>query len=173
MKANSYRIVPIGERHIRSFHRAVDRVARERKYLLFLKAPPLGETRKFLLGSIRRRNPAFVALSDGEVVGWCDVLRGARATTRHTGVLGIGLVPEFRGHGLGALLMKKAIAAAWKRRITRIELSVREDNRRAIALYRRLGFEADGLRRNAVRVDGKYYNVRTMALLKDYRSSRA
>jgi RimJ/RimL family protein N-acetyltransferase len=47
------------------------------------------------------------------------------------------------------------------------------ENLRAIALYKRLGFEADGLRRNAVRVDGKYYNVRTMALLKDYRSSRA
>jgi RimJ/RimL family protein N-acetyltransferase len=166
MKANSYRIIPIAERHIRSFQRGVDRVAREKKYLLFLKAPPLKDTRKFVQANIRQRNPAFVAVCDDEVVGWCDILRGTRATTRHTGMLGVGLVPEVRGRGIGALLMKKAIAAAWKRQFTRIELSVRTDNLRALALYKRLGFEADGLRRNAVRVDGKYYNVRTMALLK-------
>jgi len=82
-------------------------------------------------------------------------------------VLGVALVPEFRGKGIGARLMRKAIAAAWKRKFTRVELAVREDNRPAIALYKRLGFELEGVRRNAFRVDGKYRNLLAMALLKE------
>jgi hypothetical protein len=34
--------------HIEGFHRALDCVARERKHLAFLEAPPLDSTRKFV-----------------------------------------------------------------------------------------------------------------------------
>jgi ribosomal protein S18 acetylase RimI-like enzyme len=165
MKANSHRIVPLAERHIRGFHRALDCVAREKKYLLFLEAPPLAAVRKFVRAGMRHRDPKFVALSGSDVVGWCDIFRGDRETTRHCGRLGIALLPEFRDQGIGARLMKRAIATAWKRKFTRIELSVREDNRRAIALYKSLGFEVEGLLRKAIMIDGRYYNLLTMALL--------
>jgi uncharacterized protein (DUF433 family)/RimJ/RimL family protein N-acetyltransferase len=62
-------IVPIEERHIEGFHRALDFVARERRYLAFLEAPPLESTRAWLLDNIRRGPPQFVALSAGELVG--------------------------------------------------------------------------------------------------------
>ena len=55
-------IVPMAETHIESFHRALDTVARERKYLAFLEAPPLPRTRDFVLGMIEKRNPQFVAV---------------------------------------------------------------------------------------------------------------
>ena len=162
-----YRIVPTREIHIKSLHKALDRVAREKKYLAFLKAPPLAESRKYVRGNIKDRNPQFVALAGEEVIGWCDITRIPRDTSRHCGVLGIALVPEFRGHGIGARLMQKAIAAAWARKFTRIELTVRENNRNAIALYGRLGFKIEGVRRNAFLVDGNYENVLAMALLRD------
>jgi hypothetical protein len=39
------RIVPIAAQHVEAFHRALDLVARERKYLAFLEAPPFEATR--------------------------------------------------------------------------------------------------------------------------------
>ena len=66
-------IVPIEESHIDGFHRALDFVARERRYLAFLEAPPRESTRAFVLDHIQRGHPQFVVLSAGEVVGWCDV----------------------------------------------------------------------------------------------------
>jgi len=42
---------------------------------------------------------------------------------------------------------------------------VREDNRRAIALYRKMGFVPEGVKRHAFRVDGRYYDLLSMAVL--------
>ena len=59
-------IVPIRQDHIESFHRALDFVARERRYLSFLEAPPLESIRTFVLGNIEHRHPQLVALSASE-----------------------------------------------------------------------------------------------------------
>lgn len=158
-------IIPIAETHLECFHAALDVVARERAYLTFLQAPPLEEMRTFVRRTINAGEVQLVALDGATVVGWCDVLRVAREPLRHGGVLGIGLLPAWRGRGLGGRLMRRAITAARERGLTRIELSVRHDNERAIALYRKLGFAEEGRKRNAMRVDGVYYDQIFMALL--------
>ena len=161
-------IVPIAEHHIPGFHAAVDVVAREKQFLAFLEAPPLEQMTTFVLHNIEQGNPQFVVLSGGRVVGWCDVIRKtSRIVYSHCGTLGIGLLPGFRGRGIGRRLMQMTTDAAWQCGITRIELTVRERNANAIALYKRLGFEVEGLQRNAVRVDGQYQNIYAMALLKE------
>ena len=50
---NAVEIVPIADEHIESFHRALDFVARERRYLSFLEAPPLEAARAFVLDMIK------------------------------------------------------------------------------------------------------------------------
>jgi hypothetical protein len=67
-------IVPVAQGHIESFHQALDIVARERRYLAFLEAPPIESTRGFIFNNIEHGYPQLVALSAGEVVGWCDVI---------------------------------------------------------------------------------------------------
>ena len=105
-------IVPIEEAHIDGFHRTLDFVARERRYLSWLEAPPPERTRAFVLDHITRGHPQFVALAAGEVVGWCDVTAKDRPVHAHVGVLGMGLLPPFRGQGIGAELMRRTLAAA-------------------------------------------------------------
>ena len=95
----SVEIVPITQDHIESFHRALDFVARERRYLSFLEAPPLESVRAFVLDNIKQGYPQLVAVSAGQVVGWCDVVPKPRPIYAHVGVLGMGLLPEFRGQG--------------------------------------------------------------------------
>jgi len=161
----SVEIVPIAQDHIESFHRTLDFVARERRYLSFLEAPPLPSVRAFVLDNIKQGYPQLVAVSAGRVVGWCDVVPKPRPIYAHGGVLGMGLLPVFRGQRLGDRLIRQTLAAARAFGLNRVELSVRENNAGAIALYKRVGFEIEGLQRNATKVDGAYENVVLMAIL--------
>jgi ribosomal protein S18 acetylase RimI-like enzyme len=151
--------------HIESFHRTLDFVARERRYLSFLEAPPIELTRAFVQNNIKCRYPQYVAVTAGEVVGWCDVTPKERPIYAHGGVLGMGLLPQFRSQGIGTSLIRSVLAAARTAAMHRVELTVRETNAGAIALYRKVGFAVEGLHRDAVRIDGIYENVICMGLL--------
>ena len=156
------RVVPIAKEHIEAFHRALDLVARERKYLAFLEAPPFEQTRAFIMNNIAKDNVQLVAFSGDELVGWGDVLPKDRPVHAHVGVLGIGVLPDFRGKGVGAALIHAALEEGCKRYV-RIELTVRAENARAIALYEKFGFEREGICRDAIFVDGRYEDLIIMA----------
>jgi ribosomal protein S18 acetylase RimI-like enzyme len=158
-------IVPITQDHIDGFHRALDFVAREGRYLAFVEGPPLENTRAFVLDHIQRGLPQFVAVSAGEVVGWCDVTPKERPIYAHGGVLGIGLLPQFRGQGIGTNLIRSTLAATRTIGLHRVELTVRENNTPAIELYKKVGFVVEGFQRDAVQIDGLYENIVCMALL--------
>jgi hypothetical protein len=48
-----FRVVPIAEEHKEEFRAGLDSVARERRYLTFLEASSLQETRRFIRRNIR------------------------------------------------------------------------------------------------------------------------
>jgi len=158
-------VASLEESHFDQLLGVADRVARERRYLAILEAPPPEHAFAFYR-SVIADGQCHVALIDERVVGWCDILPSFGQARRHVGTLGIGIVPEFRGRGLGAQLLVTAIDVAWARGLTRIELSVREDNLPAKALYERLGFKLEGVLKRSMLVDSKYYDCHFMALLR-------
>jgi ribosomal protein S18 acetylase RimI-like enzyme len=158
-------IVPIAERHIAGFHAVLDRVARQRKYLALVEAPPLEAVRELVLRHIGQAAPHVVAIDGGAVVGWCDIVPDLRESSRHCGRLAMGVDPDYRGRGIGRRLLRAALAAARARGLERIELNVVDTNEIAIRLYKRFGFEEEGLLRNARKLDGQYDNKLTMGLL--------
>ena len=162
-----FNIVPITEAHIQGFWSAVDSVARERKYLAFLEAPLIHSTRDFVLNNIKGNWPQVVALSDSEIIGWCDITSLDRPIFAHTGTLGMGVLAPYRGQGVGTALISTALQKAKTKGLTRIELTVRENNTAAIALYKKFGFVVEGIHKNGVRIDGQYENHIFMALLFD------
>jgi ribosomal protein S18 acetylase RimI-like enzyme len=161
----SVEIVPITQDHIESFHRSLDFVARERRYLAFLEAPPFESTQAFVLNNIEQGYPQLVAVSAGQVVGWCDVVPNPRPIFAHVGLLGMAVLPEFRRQGLGGRLIRQTLDAARKFGLRRVELTVRESNTVAIELYRKIGFTTEGLHRDRIRLDGAYENQMFMGLL--------
>jgi len=156
-------IVPIERRHIAGFREVLDGVARERRWLAFLEAPPLPRIRSFVLNGLRNGMAQFVAVDDGRVLGWCDVNPKTHESLRHSGVLGMGVAASHRGQGLGSALLRATLEAAFARGITRVELVVRADNAAAIALYERHGFELEGRLRDYMIVDGAAYDALAMA----------
>ncbi|MEQ1523438.1 MAG: GNAT family protein [Aestuariivirga sp.] len=160
----AFEIRPITPEDIEGFHRAVDVVARERKYLAFLEAPPLADTREFVLENITKGNPLFVVIADDGVVGWCDIVRQTRPIHAHAGVLGMGLLPAHRGRGHGRRLVEASLQAAKLAGFSRVELTVHADNLRAIALYERIGFLREGIKRRATCIDGRFGDTIMMAI---------
>ncbi|MCW6506648.1 GNAT family N-acetyltransferase [Lichenifustis flavocetrariae] len=158
-------IMPIMASMIESFHRALDIVARERRYLTLTEAPPLPDTRAFVLNAMAAGDPRFVALLGDEVIGWCDVRRHFFPAHAHRGTLGIGVLPAHRGQGIGARLIRACLDETGHLGFTRIELDVHSDNLRAIALYEKMGFNREGLTRDAALIDGVYRDAIVMSLV--------
>lgn len=158
-------ILPINDRHIESFHSALDAVAKERKYLTLLQAFSLEETMAFVSGMINQGNPQYVAVIDEVVVGWCDISRSDSSVEDHIGRLGMGVMRQHRGRGLGSELLDAALSKAWEIGLSRIELSVYADNAAAIHLYKKAGFNLEGLHKRSAKIDGRFIDTCSMALL--------
>ena len=159
------RIEPIREEHIESFHRCLDAVARERKYLAFLEAPPLESTAAFIRENIARDIPQFVAMHDHEVIGFCDIRPKTLEGFKHAGILGMGVLQAYRQQGIGKKLTKRTIEMAKAQGLERVELEVYASNIPAIRLYEKLGFEVEGVKRKARKLDGATDDLVVMALL--------
>jgi RimJ/RimL family protein N-acetyltransferase len=165
--ANHVDLLPIAPEHIPGFLHALDIVARERKYLVLTEAPPIESTREFVMNNIAARNPQLVALAEGNVIGWCDVRRDHWPAHAHCGTLGMGILPAFRGKGLGQRLMQATLEAAQIEGFVRVELTVNADNIRAIALYEKCGFQREGLTRDSICIDGRFRDSLVMARIDD------
>jgi ribosomal protein S18 acetylase RimI-like enzyme len=159
-------IVPTAVKYADSFNTAVDTVARERKYIGFVEGPPLESTRAFMQRLADGAGIQMLAVTPADtVVGWCDIIRNPHEGFRHVGRLGMGLLPGYRGRGLGRQLAVHAITAARAIGLERIELEVFASNLAAISLYRKLGFVTEGIKRRARKLGGEYDDNVVMALL--------
>jgi ribosomal protein S18 acetylase RimI-like enzyme len=158
-------IRPIALADIEQFQQVTNVVMRERSYLAFIEGFPIDEAAAFVARNMRLGNPQLVADDGGRVVGWCDIRRELIPVYSHTGHLGMGLLPEYRGRGLGERLLRDSIDAARRGGFERIELSVYGRNVRAAALYRKVGFVHEGTRIRGKKLDGEYDDVHMMGLL--------
>ncbi len=85
--------------------------------------------------------------ADGGLAGVCTVRAGHLRRTRHVGRLEVFVARQDRGRGLGRALLEAAVDwAEANPGMRKLSLAVFEDNARAVALYRSLGFEVEGRR---------------------------
>jgi putative acetyltransferase len=162
----SIAILPTSESHFEGLYQALDEVAHEKRYLAFIQAPPVENAFAFFRNIVASDLCQVIAVENGTVVGWCDVLPKFGDACAHVGTLGMGLIPSARHRGIGSRLLAAAIERAWTKGFSRIELSVRADNANAKALYERFGFVVEGINRRAYCIDGEFFDVYTMALLR-------
>ncbi|WP_417068845.1 GNAT family N-acetyltransferase [Niveibacterium terrae] len=156
---SAYVVRQITEDDIVGFHAAVESVALERLYLSAFEAFPFDGTVAYVREAIEQGYPQLVAVADGRVVGWCDILPEGRPLYAHVGVMGLGVLAEYRGGGIGHALITAAIAAARTRGFERVELQARASNARALHLYEKFGFVREGLKRRAARDGDRYDDI--------------
>ncbi len=97
---------------------------------------------------IRNRDDLnLVAVLDGEVVGTLNVQRGIYKKNRHTASLGLAVKDGHRGKGIGSNMIRKAMEWSAEQNILKLNLEVFSSNTGALALYKKLGFIVEGVRK--------------------------
>lgn len=114
----------------------------------------------------------LVALHQGTVIGSIGLEQFTRVRRSHAGSFGMGVSAAWQGKGVGSKLLATAldIADNWMN-LQRVELSVYADNEAAISLYRKFGFETEGLFRDYAVRDGRF--VDTLGIARLRRTPRA
>ncbi|GED68474.1 acetyltransferase [Brevibacillus reuszeri] len=106
------------------------------------------------------RNLFLVAVVHNRIVGFsrCEGVHLKRFA--HKVEFGVCVCKEFWGYGIGKNLLKQSIEWADANGIKKMTLSVVETNEKAIELYKRLGFEIEGMLKNdRILADGNYYSA--------------
>ena len=145
----------------------VDAVSRERRYLGNTSGFSAEQTRAFIASLSDGGGIQIVVVADAKIVGWCDVTPVPFEGMRHVGRLGMGLLPSFRGQGLGRRLVREALSQVFAKTLKRVELEVFASNKIAVGLYEREGFVIEGRKRFARFLDGAEDDILIMGCLRD------
>jgi RimJ/RimL family protein N-acetyltransferase len=149
----------------------LERVAGESPFLTFgpgdLNLTVARETA--IIERLATRGTGFMleGVVDGEVVSVATVMRVARPRVRHAGELGVSVLRALWGRGVGRAMCQAAIAEARTAGMRKLNLRVREDNTRAIALYDSLGFVREGRLDRAILENDRFHAELAMGLLID------
>ena len=127
---------------------------------------PLEKETAFLKSIVESDNGImYVAEANGEIAGQLHYTGGGRNRTRHTGEFGVTVQKKYWGQGIGRALMEAMIEwATTSKYCEKIDLRVRDDNHKAIALYRKLGFKVEGLRKRDMKINGEFVDCLFMGL---------
>lgn len=119
------------------------------------------------MGTDDERQLKLVALHRDEVIGYLGLEQFLRVRRAHCGSLGMGVAISWQGKGVGSMLLAAALDVAdnWMN-LRRVELTVYADNEAAIGLYRKFGFETEGLLRDYAVRDGQWVDTLAMARLR-------
>lgn len=132
-------------------------VASERKYILIEQVTDFH--RKWFINVMRKKmGVCIVAEIEGKIVANCNLVpRGlGAAKCRHVLDLSIHVLREHRGLGIGNALVDYAIDWAQKHNYEKISLSVFSTNTPAINLYKKFGFEIEGVKKKEFKIEGEY-----------------
>lgn len=124
------------------------------------KYTPEGEAKWVESMNASENAAVLVCEVDGVIAGNCEVTRRTQLKTRHRAGIGIALLKEFWGQGIGTAMFRELIriAEGWEG-LAQLELEFVEGNARARALYEKMGFRIAGVRPDAFRMkDGSLRN---------------
>ena len=157
-------VIYAAEQYLKSFHEALDLVAREQIYIEMIEAKPFDEVATFQRKLITNNWPVYYAVENDKVVGWADITPAANPRLAHRGFLGMGLIKDYRGRGLGTQLLTKALKHSKEIGLEKIELSVYTDNTAAIKLYKKMGFTEIGIVKHYRKLNGRYFDCVEMEM---------
>ncbi|HDR4724393.1 GNAT family N-acetyltransferase [Bacillus cereus group sp. Sample62] len=109
------------------------------------------------------KNLFLVAEVHNQIVGFSRCEGSNLKRLSHKVEFGVCILREFWGYRMGKSLLQQSIQWADENEVKKISLQVLETNEKAIQLYKKSGFEVEGILKNDKRLsNGKYYNTVVM-----------
>ncbi|MVT14244.1 MAG: GNAT family N-acetyltransferase [Euryarchaeota archaeon] len=105
----------------------------------------------------------LVAIYNKKVVGVLTLTRESFKKNNHVAFLGIAIIKDFRHRGIGKAMMETSFEWAKQMGIEKICLEVFSTNTNAIELYKKMGFEIEGIRKKQFKIEGEYVDDVLMA----------
>lgn len=162
-----FQITPAAWKDFGELLRVQRRIMRETEHLAVTHKDPKSSTLYALAKAIlhRKRLHTFVVKDEGKIVGYITIISGKFLKVRGTSYIVMGVLASHRGRGIGTELLAYAEQFARTRGVHRMELEVFENNKNAVRLYEKLGFVAEGRRREAIQTPEGYEDVIWMGKL--------
>ncbi len=112
-------------------------------------------------------NVLLLALAGEQIIGTASIKADSHYRVSHIGEIGISILKEYWGMGIGTLLMEELIEwAKESQTIYRLELTVQARNERAVHIYEKMGFEVEARMPRGARSDaGEFLDVYLMRYL--------
>jgi GNAT superfamily N-acetyltransferase len=109
----------------------------------------------------------FVATVDDETVGWLHVSAVPYSMMDHTAELTVGVLEQYRGHGLGSTLMERGLEWGREHGFRKIYQNLPATNERAIAFLEDEGWTVESTRTDHYHVDDEFVDEVQLAIWPD------
>lgn len=110
-------------------------------------------------------NIMILAIADSKIVGIGTISSNQKKKGKHVGVYGIVIKQEYCNLGLGYIMTNYLLNWCRENNITKkVSLVTSAQNPRAIALYKKCGFEIEGTLKNEVCIDGELSDLIAMGI---------
>ncbi|WP_431026897.1 GNAT family N-acetyltransferase [Lysinibacillus sp. LZ02] len=113
----------------------------------------------------KNNSAVFVAVEQDRIYGYIIVQGDTPNRIAHRAYIVIGVHSESRGKGVGTALFLHVEEWAREVGLQRLELTVITYNDAAYHLYKKMGFEMEGVKRSSLCIDGRYVDEYYMAKL--------
>jgi RimJ/RimL family protein N-acetyltransferase len=111
----------------------------------------------------RREIINVIAEIDGRIIANGEVTRGRYRETRHDGHLGLTMISEYRGRGIGRKVIEMLISESRRAGLKTLDVEFLATNKSARRAYEKSGFKQVGLIPKKVQRNGKYFDGLIMA----------
>lgn len=106
----------------------------------------------------------FVATVNEDVIGWVHLTLPEAEKLSHTAVLTVGVLSDYRDHGIGGSLLERGLGWAAENGYEKVYNSIPAVNRNACEFLEHYGWEVEAIRENHYKIDGEYVDEVMMAV---------
>lgn len=123
------------------------------------------EQMKKRIEHMEEQSVILVAQEAGDLTGYLFAIGDGLTRKRHSVYVVIGVRQGCRGKGIVTRLFQALELWSKEKKLHRMELTVMENNKAGVALYQKFGFEIEGIKKDALYINGEYVSEYCMAKL--------
>ncbi|WP_462413519.1 N-acetyltransferase family protein [Neobacillus sp. Marseille-QA0830] len=107
----------------------------------------------------------LICETEGKLIGYLGAFREGKKRISHSAYIVVGILQDYTGKGIGTQLFTELENWAAANHVRRLELTVMCHNEAAVSLYKKMGFEVEGVKRHSLIIDGQYIDEYYMGKL--------